>query len=183
MIEDYKLLKQIQTGDQNALSVLIEKYYSQVFGYCFRFFHGQKETAEDVTQEIFLRLVKSIQHYRFTGKFFNYLFTITINCCRTTVTRKQVAQTEWQEEITEILPDEASNIDSAEQLAVQQLLDQLPEYQREVLLLRFYYDLKLTEIAQITHAKLPTVKSRLQQGLKKLRQSASEDVSPTYQEL
>ena len=51
---------------------------------------------------------------------------------------------------------------------VQYAINTLPDYQKEVIILRFYYDLKIREIANITKVSVSTVKSRLQQGIKKL---------------
>ena len=51
---------------------------------------------------------------------------------------------------------------------VQYAINTLPDYQKEVIILRFYYDLKIREIATITKVSVSTVKSRLQQGVKKL---------------
>lgn len=52
---------------------------------------------------------------------------------------------------------------------IRQAISCLPDYQKDVIILRFYHDLKIREIAQITGVSVPTVKSRLQQGLKKLQ--------------
>lgn len=54
-------------------------------------------------------------------------------------------------------------------MEVRRAIDALPDYQKEVIILRFYHELKIREIAKITQSSVPTVKSRLQQGLKKLQ--------------
>lgn len=60
-------------------------------------------------------------------------------------------------------------IEDENKLEVRRAIDALPDYQKEVIILRFYHELKIREIAKITQSSVPTVKSRLQQGLKKLQ--------------
>lgn len=60
-------------------------------------------------------------------------------------------------------------IQDENRLEVRRAINALPDYQKEVIILRFYHELKIREIAKITKSSVPTVKSRLQQGLKKLQ--------------
>ena len=73
-----KVISQIAQGDTEALEKLIDRYYDNIFSYLFRKV-GSIELAEDLTQEAFLRLVKTLSRYRPTGKFSNYVFTIEVN--------------------------------------------------------------------------------------------------------
>jgi len=170
-IEDYILLKRIQDGDPAAFEILVRKYYQDIYKFCVRRCNGNIAIAADLTQETFLKLIEHIQRYRPTGKFINFLLTIAVNTCNNNYKKKSLEfvgldalmQIPDQNDIeTMILQNEAS-------LTVQQAVNRLPDIQKETIILRFYHDRKLREIADITGVSLPTAKSRLKQGLDKLK--------------
>lgn len=170
-ITDYLLVQRIKNGDSTAWEILVSKYYDDIYSYCVRNCYGNRTLAADLTQDIFLNVVKNIASYRFTGKFYNYLFTITINTCRNYYTKKRHVTTE----LTPFLETLSANDDvedillhQEQQHFVQEALNQLSDVQREALTLKFYYDFKVKEIAKLTKVSVPTCQSRIQQGLKKL---------------
>lgn len=133
--------------------------------------NGDANTAADITQEVFLKLLENIQAVRLLGKFQNYLLTIAVNTCNNYF--KKVKPTYTDLESLEITDGTDSSfekmIEDENKLEVRRAIDALPDYQKEVIILRFYHELKIREIAKITQSSVPTVKSRLQQGLKKLQ--------------
>lgn len=170
LIKDYLLVLKIKKGDPEAWELLVERYYQTIYSYCFRRCFGQVKLAEDLTQDIFLKLIKSIDKYQFTGKFFNYLFTIAVNTCNNYYSKKKFDLTE----LADYLPDQQQKsslqLISEEERSdeIQQALNQLPDIQREAIILKFYHDLKVKEIAKMTEVSVPTAQSRINQGIKKL---------------
>lgn len=158
-------------GDTDAFDVLVRKYYSAIYQFCYRRLNGDADTAADITQDVFLKLLENIHSVRMVGKFQNYLLTIAVNTCNNYFKRARPIYTEL--EVLDIADDTDSSLEQIIQdenkMEVRKAIDTLPDYQKEVIILRFYYDLKIREIAKITKSSVPTVKSRLQQGLKKLR--------------
>ena len=170
-IEDYILIKRIQSGDPEAFEILVRKYYQNIYQFCVRRCNGDTALAADLTQDTFLKLIEHIQHYKLTGKFINFLLTIAVNTCNNHFKKKSpnIIDMETlsavQSDINvseEVLRQENSKI-------IRQAIDRLPGMQKEVIILRFYHDRKLKEIAAITGVSLPTAKSRLKQGLDKLK--------------
>lgn len=105
------------------------------------------------------------------GKFRNYLLTIAVNTCNNYFKKTKPAYTDLE---SLDIADEADSsfekmIRDENKLEVRRAVNALPGYQKEVIILRFYHELKIREIAKVTGASIPTVKSRLQQGIKKLR--------------
>ena len=151
------------------MEALISNYYNTIFAYIFRR-TGKREIAEDLTQETFLRLVNSITSYKPIGKFSNYIFTIAVNVCNDYYRKNRLS---FQNVDISSLPDNSmfdkkmENLEDT--LVLKDLIDSLPDMQKEVLILRFFHDMKIKDIAKITSASIPTVKSRLRQGLNKLR--------------
>ncbi len=170
-IEDYILIKRIQNGDTEAFETLVRKYYQNIYSFCVRRCNGDTTLASDLTQDTFLKLIEHIQQYKFTGKFINFLLTIAVNTCNNHF-KKKSHDLAGMDGISDV----QSNIDISEETlrkeynqTIQQALDRLPDIQKEVVILRFYHDRKLKEIAAITGVSLPTAKSRLKQGLDKLK--------------
>ncbi len=170
-IEDYILIRRIQNGDTEAFETLVRKYYNDIYNFCVRRCNGDTALAADLTQDTFLKLIEHIRQYKLTGKFINFLLTIAVNVCNNYFKKKSPDIIDMdtlsavQSDINvseEVLRKEDSKI-------IQQAIDRLPDMQKEVIILRFYHDRKLKEIAAITGVSLPTAKSRLKQGLDKLK--------------
>lgn len=169
-MKDKKLVQQIQQGDRVALDLLIRKYYPDVYNFCFRKI-GDAHLAADLTQEVFLKLVQYIDNYVHLGKFKNYLFTIALNTCNDHF-RKMYQKNDFVLEGMNPLdiPTDDRQYDQIEQSTiVKRALHSLPDMQKDAVILRFYHDLKVKDIAKITGASLTTTKSRLKQGLDKLK--------------
>ena len=136
--------------------------------------NGNPDTAADITQDVFLKLLENIQSVRKIGKFQNYLLTIAVNICNNYT--KKAKPLYMDLETLEDIEDTDNAFEKIElnelKAQIQYAINTLPDYQKEVIILRFYYDLKIREIATITKASVSTVKSRLQQGIKKLENGA-----------
>ena len=170
MFEDYILIQKIKNGDSSAWESLVRKYYEQIYFYCVRRCYGDRTLAADLTQDIFLRLVEHVGDYRWKGKFFNYLFTIAVNRCNNHYKKKALEQVEFDDSQlaavhSSVLDRMAANEESRQ---IQAALDSLPEMQREAIILKYYHDLKVKDIARITGVGLSTAQSRIHQGLGKL---------------
>lgn len=170
-IEDYILIRRIQNGDPEAFETLVRKHYQNIYQFCVRRCNGDTALAADLTQDTFLKLIEHIQQYRLTGKFMNFLLTIAVNTCNNHFKKKSPDIVDM-----DTLSAVPSNLNISEEVLrqedakiIQQAIDRLPDMQKEVVILRFYHDRKLKEIAAITGVSLPTAKSRLKQGLDKLK--------------
>lgn len=165
-MKDEKLIRRIKSGDLGTLDALIRKYYNDIYTYCCRRL-GNRQNAQDVTQEVFLRFCRNFYGYTQQGKCKNYLYIIAHNLCINEGKRKRplfLEDTGRGEPPGEDAPE--VRLETSD--AVQNALNQLPEEQKEVVLLRFYQGLKLREIARITDSKLSVTKYRLSRGLSTL---------------
>ena len=125
--------------------------------------------AADLTQDVFLKVVAAIHKYRYTGKFFNYLFTIAINACNDYSRKNQHAIDCDMDTLQAPQPQPLDIvIKKEEEKKLNSLLYSLPDIQRDTLILYYYHDMKAKDIAQITGVSVATAKSRIKQGLDKL---------------
>lgn len=170
MIEDYILIRKIKSGDTEAWDKLVNKYYNQIFSFCVRRCLGDRVLASDLTQDIFLKVIENIEKYKFNGKFFNYLFTITVNTCNNYYNKKKFTQSEFDEKVLNLDSETISaNLITQENVnQIQVALNTLPDIQREALILKYYHGFKVKDVAKINGTSVATSQSRINQGLKKL---------------
>lgn len=165
------MIKKIQAGDTEAFDALVRKYYGIIYQFCYRRLNGDTDTAADITQDVFLKLLENIHAVRMLGKLQNYLLTIAANTCNNYFKKAKPIYTDL--DTFDITDDTGSALERAIQnenmVEVRKALHTLPDYQKEVIILRFYHDLKIREIAKVTESNIPTVKSRLRQGLQKMK--------------
>ncbi|MDQ7822890.1 MAG: RNA polymerase sigma factor [Candidatus Eremiobacteraeota bacterium] len=174
---DRELVEKAKKGDHGAFSALMDRYYRTVLNVVHRFYGCTADEAEDVAQEVFMRIYRSLARFEGRSQFFTWLYKVTMNLCLKK--REQRKRREWTslEEVQEKPPrgEERDPVEAGygkEELAkvVQEALSTLPEEQRSVVILHRYHDLPYEEIAKILNITLPAVKSRLHRAKLSLRQ-------------
>ena len=166
---DFFLIQKMKYGDEKALEQFVQKYYPLILSYC-RYRLGQKELAEDLTQETFERFFRSFPAYRHEGKLPNYLYVIAGNLCRDAAKKKK----EWPAE--ELYMEEEGRLNTAEEdMDLREGIRKLPEELKEAVLLYYFQDLKLKEVAGILGIGLPLVKYRLRRAKALLKEYLSEE--------
>lgn len=158
-MEDARQIRKLKKGDRQAVNLLFDKYYDRVYGYCYRHV-THRETAQDLTQEVFLKVFKHMEAYQHYGKFENYLYVIAGNLCKDFYKKKKVLSLEGME----IQVNEEGFSDSESRIIIKEALDKLPDLEREIILLRFYQEQKIKDIAKILGLKLSTAKYHLKKG-------------------
>lgn len=171
MTED-KLIHRIRGGDMDGFEPLIELYYDDVYRFiCFK--TGNPEAAWDLTQETFLKVIRYFDSYAGRGKFKGYVFSIAVNVCHDFYRENRIDNQKHIYMDDEMMADLQGGVDETgdidNHMAVSAMLKLLPDYQREPIIYKYILGYKLREIAEITGEKIPTVKSRIRQGLKRLR--------------
>ncbi|MGO4541724.1 RNA polymerase sigma factor [Paenibacillus sp. 2TAB19] len=171
---DEQLIEEIQGGGQAAMEVLVRRYYKQIYAYMYRK-TSSSHTAYDLTQDVFVKMVNSIQAYASKGSFSSWLFTIAVNHCR-----DYYRSASYRHGANSTMYDERLDSKQSESVAyifekkesrqrLKQAIGTLPDMQSEAILLKYYHDLRIREIADITGANESTVKARLKQGVDKLK--------------
>jgi RNA polymerase sigma-70 factor (ECF subfamily) len=170
---DEDLALGVQRGSADDLAVLVERHHGPLLGYLYRMTGGDRPLAEDLVQEAFLRVLRSIGQYQYPRPFKPWLYAIATNLVRDHYKRAETRYTVGGtgEELTRgqaVRPEERVLADEeAGQVAAAVMA--LPVQQREAVILRYYQSLSLAEIADALGVPLGTVKSRLYHGLRRLR--------------
>jgi len=176
--EAQELARGLRRRDPELLDHLIEQYHYRLFRYLL-FLTGNRESAEDLFQETWIRVLERGHQYNEKWKFGTWLFTIARHLFVDYLRRRNPAASASDEldearELAEPASGAPSPLDRQIQREegewVAQALESLGSSYREVLVLRFQEDMSLEEIAQVVAAPLPTVKSRLYRGMEMLRE-------------
>lgn len=152
------LVDQCLHGDEKAMTALIERFQSMVFGLCLRML-GHRQDAEDVTQETFVRVFRSLARWDSTREFTPWLLAIAGNRCRSWLSlRKNRAKAS---ELVEDLPDATPDVHPARQLAeeIDLALGQVRDDYRKAFLLFHENELSYAEISEILGCPVGTVKT------------------------
>lgn len=167
MYTDFHLIRKMKQGDEKAFDQFIRRYYTDILHYSMNRCND-RTYAEDLTQETFLRFFTALPDYQYRGKTKNYLYTIAGNLCRDLykkVAAIPVEETDLTQKIDTVQPQAETVTD---RLTVEWALQQLPGELREVIILYYFQELKLSEIAAILHIGLPLVKYRVRRAKKQL---------------
>lgn len=178
---DVELMRKVQaTSDHEAFRELIERHQNAVVGTVAKML-GNPSEAEDIAQQVFLRLWKARARYQVKAKFTTYLYTITrnqvFNESRRRSRRKESSLDQRKEDYELELPANPNQQPDNEQLnaelraAIDEAITALPEKQRLAVVLRRYQNLPYEEIAKVLGLTVSAVKSQLFRARGTLRQS------------
>lgn len=170
------LIRKLRERDEKAFREIVERYGDTVYNLTYRML-GNREEAEDVSQEVFITVFKSIDSFRGDSKFSTWLYRIAVNHCKNRIKylsrRHDRDQSEYDEEVER---DQAAGAATApapvprpdkqlEGVELEQIMQRciagLDEEHRVVVVLRDVEDLSYEEICAITNLPVGTVKSRL----------------------
>jgi RNA polymerase sigma-70 factor (ECF subfamily) len=180
---DEDLMVRYQQGEVRAFEVLLGRHRKAVFNFILRYV-GDKETAEDLLQETFMRVIKGADAYKRQAKFTTWLYTIARNLCVDQTRRRKhrkhasldapMAADDDSGTLLDVIPsgEMASDRKSVNKQLYQRLqgaIGALSEEQREVFLMREFLDMPFKQIADVVGVPENTVKSRMRYALEKLR--------------
>ena len=172
IVED--IVRRAQAGDQSAFAELYEKYYDQIFRYV-SFKCGSRLEAEDLTGEVFLRMLESIDRFRFQGfPFTSWLYRIAHNLVVDNFRRKGRKPTVPLDKVLHFSSEKDGEMENQAQISwsmgeVVEAMSSLTDLQREVITLRFVAGLSIAETADAVGRKENAVKALQHAGIRKLR--------------
>lgn len=181
--ENVEIARGLRRRDPELLDRLIERYQHRLLRYLV-FLTGNRELAEDIFQETWIRVMQRGRQYNGKSKFDTWLFAIARHLVidwsrkKTTTSLEALQEQYGNENAFDVASTGPSPFDAVtcreNRESVQAALRRLDSSHREVLVLRFHEELSLEEIATVTGAPLSTVKSRLYRGLAALKPAFAE---------
>ncbi|MEZ4364999.1 MAG: sigma-70 family RNA polymerase sigma factor [Kofleriaceae bacterium] len=179
---DPALLRRLRDRDERAFRELVEAHRNAVFNLCYRML-GNRAEAEDLAQEVFIAVFKTIDGFREEAKFTTWLYRVAVNHCKNRIKYLSRRHDRQQDELDEthpaandatLGPARAARPDRALESAqleaqLQAAIASLDEEHRVLVVLRDVEDLSIEEICEITGLPDGTVKSRLHRARAALR--------------
>jgi RNA polymerase sigma-70 factor (ECF subfamily) len=180
---DKELILQYLSGDEKSFEILLNRHKSKIYTSIYLFVKDTDQ-ANDIFQDVFIKIIDTLRKgkYNHEGKFLQWAMRIAYNMCvdqfRRGKRRTKVSPSETFD-IFDVLETHEDNMETfmiKDQLhsKIKQLVDQLPEEQREVVILRHYADLSFKEIAAITRVSINTALGRMRYALINMRKMIGE---------
>ncbi|MGH7688147.1 MAG: sigma-70 family RNA polymerase sigma factor [Gemmatimonadaceae bacterium] len=173
-LADTAVVQTFLAGEDRAFQELVERYQTRLLNFIYRTI-GDRERAEDLVQEVFIRVYRHIHRFDVSKKFSTWIYTIASNLAKnelrnrsrnplilfqTITNNREEEERPLQFEDYTSRPDDLFEKRHLQEL-VEETVDQLPEHHRQVFVLREIEGKSYEEIAEITDCNLGTVKSRL----------------------
>jgi RNA polymerase sigma-70 factor (ECF subfamily) len=182
-LNDQELISLYLSGNQSAFETLLRRHKDKIYTSIYLFVKDT-ETAEDIFQEVFIKIVDTLRKdkYNNEGKFLQWAMRIAYNLCvdhfRKSKKMSILAPTDTFDifKVIESKDDHMEDyiIKSQIHTRLRSLVDQLPDEQREVVILRHYADMSFKEISQMTRVSINTSLGRMRYALINLRKLVTE---------
>ena len=182
---DEELMAVLAKGSHTAFEELVLRYETAVITFCYAFVRN-REGAEDLAQETFLRVFRNAQRYQPVAKFTTWLYKIAANLCINDLKKGKLRQNRSLDEpawpdpdgtkiVERIASDNLSPLSDAERHEAQDLIgkaiDHLPDDQRTTLIMIEYHHMQYQEIAEILGVTVSAIKMRVKRARETLRQT------------
>lgn len=162
-----QLLIRVAGGERDALAELYRRTRTAVYGFALSYLKNAQD-AQDLTQDVYVRVWDCAEQYRPTGSPMGWLLTVCRNLCLMRLRREKrnvaLSEKEW-----DAVPAQESDLDADERVLLQHALAALGEEERRVVLLHAVTGMKHREIAALLELPLATVLSKYHRALKKMR--------------
>ena len=180
MSSEKALVQKAKAGDRDAFAALVSAYEGKIYNLSLRYL-GNREDAMDASQEVFLRVFRFLPGFQEESGFSTWIYRIGVNVCK-----DMLAKRAKRGELSLELPDEEEDYRTAEvadsrydpeaiveqadlRESLAEAIGQLPQQQREMIVLRDIQGLSYEEIGQVLSLEAGTVKSRLSRARENLR--------------
>ena len=171
---DEKLIKEILKGNESAMEILVKRHYDLVYSYIYRNTNDYN-ISYDISQDVFIKMMKNIDKYNSEyGEFKNWLLKIAVNKTKDYFKSRTYKQRSESYDIENCQIEDKSNVvdiisKKEEAIKIKEAIEKLPNLQRQAIFLKYYNDLKIKDISNITGDNENTIKSRLFNGIKNLK--------------
>lgn len=173
MKDDIECVKEVLAGNKEAYGFLIHKYEDKIYTLLLRMIHDSQD-AQDLTQECFIKAYHYLQSFDPERKFSSWLYRIAVNLCLNALQSRQKNlrhSAEWDDEwLVDDASPESILLQKEYVSEIREVIKELPEHYRIVLLLRYLEDMSYQEICEVLEISISTVQMRLHRAKVKLRE-------------
>ncbi len=168
MKNDNELIQQYQKGSNGAFDELVRKYIDEVYRFFIKFTNDEMD-AEDLAQDVFLKLHKSLKKFRFEANFKTYLYRVNVNAANNYLGRSKWRKWLHLDQSLEQIDDTPGIESEWTKSEVWDAIAKLPKTQRMVVTMRVAQSMPHKDIADIMGISENSVKTSYHYGIKKLK--------------
>jgi RNA polymerase sigma-70 factor (ECF subfamily) len=178
--DDFRLIEEFRKGDEKAFEEIVRRYHRQVANIIYLTL-GNREEVDDLSQEVFVRVFRSLDRFEFDSSLYSWIYRIAVNLCIDEIRKKKIRKLipldffserklEDERRHKEVVTGADELLQKEKREMILEALNKLSPIHRAVILLREYQDLSYGEIAKTLHISPQAVKSRIFRAREELRE-------------
>ena len=170
---DIGVIRQVLQGERDAYADIVERYKNPIYNLAVRL-TGNLSDAEDLAQDVFIRVYENLDRFDITKRFFPWMYTVALNVIRNYNTKNKPKLMRFQKDnysdkwLKHTDTPEKSVSENQQQKKLARCILKLPTIQKEAVVLRYYQGLTFEEIAEVRSCSLSAAKMRVYRGLEQL---------------
>jgi RNA polymerase sigma factor (sigma-70 family) len=182
-LQDTDIIQLVLKGEQNAFSILVERYQHFVFTLTLKY-TGSREEAEELAQDVFVKAYRSLSGFKGNSKFTTWLYTIAHTTSLSHLRKKKNNTTPLHEDYHHVTSNTTNSIENRSRKAwVAKAIERLEQNEAEIITLFYLAEQSIEEIALITGQTAGNVKVRLFRARQKLKQLLTSQHAGSYTDL
>ena len=172
--QDFDLVEDFRQGDVEGFNELVRRYQEKIYWVCRRIV-GTHEDADDVVQDVFIRVYDRLKDFRAESEFYTWLYRIATNASLNALRKKRLKElVRFDELYEELLPGDdqtdGSMLQQEVRTVLERAIDRLPPKQKLVFVMRYYDELTYEEMARILKKSVGGLKANYFHALKKIQE-------------
>jgi RNA polymerase sigma-70 factor (ECF subfamily) len=176
---DIELVNEFKNGNTSAFDEIVKRYQRKVYTLARRIL-GNHEDADDIAQEVFIKLFYSLNDFKGESSLFTWIYRITVNECKSFLRKKKIREFVQIDEVANLLkfgqtPDQEL-FEKEERNLIERAVEKLPTKQRMIFVMRFFEDLDYQEIAKILNKPIGTLKANYFHAVKKIQKFIKDEL-------
>jgi RNA polymerase sigma-70 factor (ECF subfamily) len=176
---DIELVNEFKNGNTSAFDEIVKRYQRKVYMLARRIL-GNHEDADDIAQEVFIKLFYSLNDFKGESSLFTWIYRITVNECKSFLRKKKIKELVQIDEVANLLkfgqtPDQEL-FEKEERNLIERAVEKLPTKQRMIFVMRFFEDLDYQEIAKILNKPIGTLKANYFHAVKKIQKFIKDEL-------
>lgn len=176
---DIELVNDFKNGNISAFDEIVRRYQRKVYLLARRILSNH-EDADDVAQEVFIKLFYSLNEFKGESNLFTWIYRITVNECNTILRKRRIREFIPIDEIANLLKlnetPEQEFLNKEEKKLIEKAIEKLPPKQRAVFVMRFFENLDYEEISKILKKPVGTLKANYFHAVKKIQKFIKDEM-------
>ncbi len=181
MKTDLELVELFRNGDVTGFNELVRRYQEKVYWIARRTM-GNHEDADDVVQDVFVRVFEKLKHFRGDSNFYTWLYRVTVNVSLNALRKKRIKDIlPYDELFEETLPadnqTDRAMYEQEYQTILEKAIAKLPAKQKAAFMMRYYDEMTYEDMAKILHTSVGGLKANYFHALKKIQEYVRKEMS------